>query len=237
MRAGLAQALWHTEHRSAFQKKLIDQPAMAMVLADLALETEAATALGFRLARAFDGAADNESEAAFMRLATPIAKYWICKRQPGHAYEALECHGGAGFVEEGPMPRIFRASPLNAIWEGSGNVIALDILRAMGREPESLEAVRAEIASARGANAHLDRHIVQLERWFKPGALHEATARAFAEEMALALQAAALMQSAPNYVFDGFCNARLDAANKSLAYGAITGKVDAQKIIERARPH
>jgi putative acyl-CoA dehydrogenase len=236
MRAALAQALWHAAHRSAFQKKLIDQPAMAMVLADLALETEAATALAFRIARNFDAMARDEREAAFMRLATPIAKYWICKRQPGAVYEALECHGGAGYVEEGPMPRLFRQSPLNSIWEGSGNVIALDILRALVREPDSLEAVRAEIAAARGANAHLDRHMAKLDSWLKPGALSEATARAFAEDMALALQAAALAQTAPDFVFDGFCAARLDPDNRALAYGAVRAQIDARAIIERAMP-
>ncbi len=234
MRAALAQALWHTAHRSAFQKKLIDQPAMAMVLADLALETEAATALALRIAQSFDNAGDSQ-QAAFMRLATPIAKYWICKRQPGVVYEALECHGGAGFVEEGPMPRHFRQSPLNAIWEGSGNVIALDILRALGREPDSLEAVRTELLSAKGANAKLDRHLAGLDRWFEPGALNEAMARRFAEEMALALSAAALKQAAPDFVFDGFCAARLDPEQRSYAYGAAS-HVDARKIIERARP-
>ena len=237
MRAALAQALWHAEHRTAFQKKLIDQPAMAAVLADLALESEAAVALGFRLARAFDRAGTDEQEAAFMRLATPIAKYWICKRQPGFVYEALECLGGAGFIEEGPMARLFRTSPLNAIWEGSGNVIALDVLRALGREPDSLEAVRAEIAGARGANAHLDRHLKRLEDWFAPGALNEGTARAFAEDMAQALQAAALLKVAPGPVFDGFCNARLDPERRSLAYGALTAEVDARAVVERARPH
>ncbi len=237
MRASLAQALWHAEHRTAFQKKLVDQPAMAMVLADLALETEAATALAFRIAGAFDQAGANQREAAFMRLATPIAKYWICKRQPGVAYEALECLGGAGFVEESPMPRLYRTAPLNAIWEGSGNVIALDILRAIAREPESLDAVREEITAAKGANAHLDRHIELLEKWFDPGVLSETTARAFAEDMALALQAAALRRTAPDYMFDGFCNARLDADNKSFVYGAVTAKIDAAKIIERAAPH
>lgn len=237
MRASVAQALWHASHRTAFQKKLIDQPAMGMVLADLAIETEAATALAFRIAHAFDDAQTNESEAAFMRLATPIAKYWICKRQPGVVYEALECHGGAGFVEEGPMPRLYRQSPLNAIWEGSGNVIALDILRAIAREPESLEAVRVEIRSAQGQNKHLDQHIAKLDDWFKPGALNEATARAFAEDMALTLQAAALMRTAPDYVVDGFCNARLDADTRSFAYGAITADIDAAAIIARARPN
>ncbi len=236
MRAALANAAWHADHRSAFQRKLIDQPAMQVVLADLALETEAATALAFRLARAFDRAGADETEAAFMRLATPIAKYWVCKRQPGVVYEALECHGGAGFVEEGPMPRLFRQSPLNAIWEGSGNVIALDILRAVGRKPDSLDAVRAEIRAARGANARLDRHIARLDDWFRPGELSEATARFFAEDMALALQAAALCDSAPDAVFDGFCGARLDPANKSLTFGAIAADIDRRAIIDRARP-
>lgn len=238
MRAALAEALWHTEHRSAFQKKLIDQPAMAGVLADLALETEAATALAFRLARAFDRAGKDENETAFMRLATPIAKYWICKRHPGVAYEALECHGGAGFVEESPMPRIYRAAPLNAIWEGSGNVIALDILRAIGRSPESLEAVRGEIAKAKGANDRLDRHVAALERWHEPGALNEGTARRFAEDMALGLQAAALRNTAaPDAVFDGFCSARLDPEARACIYGAATASVDQRAIIERALPH
>ena len=237
MRAALAQALWHTEHRTAFQKKLIDQPAMSGVLADLALESEAATVLAFRLARAFDNAGQDERERAFMRLATPIAKFWICKRQPGVVYEALECHGGAGFVEEGPMPRLFRTSPLNAIWEGSGNVIALDILRAIGREPDSLEAIRDELKKAAGANADYDRHIAALENWFKPGALSEATARRFAEQMGLALEAAALAQTAPDYIFDGFCKARLNAENASFGYGGSSGKIDVTAILKRAAPH
>lgn len=235
IRASLTQAIWHALHRSAFQKKLIDQPAMEMVLADLALESEAATALAMRIARGFDRQMD-PAESAFMRLATPIAKFWVCKRQPGAVYEALECHGGAGFVEEGPMPRLFRQSPLNAIWEGSGNVIALDILRALVREPDSLEAVRAELTSAIGANKHLDRHLKLLDEWFKPGVLNEYTARAFAEDMALALSAAALLQSSPSYVFDGYCNARLDPAERSYAYGAVTAKIDSRNIVERAAP-
>ena len=235
MRAALAQALWHTAHRSAFQKKLIDQPAMTAVLADLAIETEAATALAFRLARAFDRQGTDETEAAFLRLATPIAKYWICKRQPGVVYEALECLGGAGFVEESAMPRLYRTAPLNAIWEGSGNVIALDILRAIGREPRSLEAVTAELAGAKSANAALDNHLARLEKWFAPGALNESTARAFAEDMGLALQAASL-RAAPDFMFDAFCAARLDPQNRSLVFGALPKGVDARVVIDRANP-
>lgn len=236
MRAALAQALWHAEHRSAFQKKLIDQPAMSRVLADLAIDSEAATALAFRVARAFDRAADDEGEAAFMRLATPIAKYWTCKRQPGFVYEALECHGGAGFIEEGVMARYFRASPLNAIWEGSGNVIALDVLRAVGREQGSLEAVVGEIAKAQGSNGHYDRCAKRLAEWLEPGALNEFSARAFAEDMGLALQGAALYGVAPDYVFDAFCNSRLDPEARSYGYGASDALIDVNALIARAAP-
>lgn len=236
MRAALAQALWHTAHRSAFQKKLIDQPAMTAVLADLALETWAATALAFRLARAFDRRGEDETEAAFARLATPIAKYWVCKRQPGVVYEALECLGGAGFVEESAMPRLYRTAPLNAIWEGSGNVIALDILRAIGREPDSLDAVWRELNSARGAHPAFDSHLARLERWRSPGALNEATARAFAEEMGLALQAVALTHAEPSFVFEGYCAARLNLENRSLVYGALTSGVRQREIVEQAQP-
>ncbi|MBI1393974.1 MAG: DNA alkylation response protein [Alphaproteobacteria bacterium] len=241
MRVALANALWHTEHRRAFQKKLIDQPAMQRVLADLILESEGATALAFRLARAFDRAGEDEAEAGFMRLATPIAKYWICKRQPGFVYEALECHGGAGFVEESTMPRYFRASPLNAIWEGSGNVIALDILRAVQRDPQTLEAVVSDVVKARGRNAKFDAHAKRLMGWLDPGALNEGTARAFAEDMGLALAGAALADStenggAPEFVFDGYCAARLDPDTRGYGYGASDALVDEHSLIMRAAP-
>ncbi|MBI1366486.1 MAG: DNA alkylation response protein [Alphaproteobacteria bacterium] len=235
IRSALAQAVWHAAHRSAFQKTLIDQPAMTAVLADLAIEAEAATALAFRVAMAFDGAAADPQQAAFARLATPIAKYWICKRAPGAVCEAMECHGGAGYVEEGIMPRYYRAAPLNAIWEGSGNVIALDILRAIARERDSLEAVRAEIAGATGANAFYDAHARRLEHWTEPGALGEDSARAFAEAMALALEGAALKRFAPDFVFDGFCAARLDPDARALAYGALPRTVDQRALVDRAR--
>lgn len=157
MRFALANALWHTAHRSAFQKRLIDQPAMAAVLADLALESEAATATALRLAQAFD---DNDPLA---RLLTPVAKYWVCKRAPGMVCEAMEAHGGVGYVENGPMPRLFRQSPLNAIWEGSGNVIALDVLRAMAREPESVGALQAFLLAQRGKNPLYDRFVAGID--------------------------------------------------------------------------
>ncbi|MEO1252863.1 MAG: acyl-CoA dehydrogenase family protein [Pseudomonadota bacterium] len=237
MRAALAQAIWHAQHRTAFQKKLIDQPAMQGVLADLAIETEAATALAFRIARSFDARADDPQEAAFARLATPIAKFWVCKRQPGVVYEALECLGGAGFIEEGPMAKLFRASPLNAIWEGSGNVIALDVLRAMAREPEAVDAVRAELANAKGADPRLDRQIAALDDWFKPGRLSEASARGFCEEAALALAGAALAKTAPGATLSAFCESRLDRDARALGLGgAIRDEAKARAIIERAAP-
>ena len=152
MRRGVAEAIWHARHRAAFGARLIDQPAMVNVLADLALESEAATATALRLARAYD-----EGDTAFRRFGTAIAKYWVCKRATPHAAEALECLGGNGYVEESPMPRLLRDAPLNGIWEGSGNVIALDVLRALAREPDGLAAFLAECELARGGNAALTR--------------------------------------------------------------------------------
>ena len=157
MRAGLTQAIHHTRHRSAFGKPLVDQPLMRQVLADLAIESEAATLTMLRLAAGYDAGDD-----VFTRLATAVAKYWCCKRTPMFAAEALECFGGNGYVETGPMARLFRESPLNGIWEGSGNVIALDVLRAITREPDSVTALLAEIESAGGADARFDRFVADL---------------------------------------------------------------------------
>jgi putative acyl-CoA dehydrogenase len=223
MRAALAQALWHTANRSAFQRRLIDQPAMAAVLADLAVESEAATALGFRLAQAFD-----EGDA-IARLLTPVAKYWVCKRAPGFVYEAMECHGGAGYVEAGPMPRLFRQSPLNAIWEGSGNVIALDVLRAMAREPEGAEALHAFLAAQRGRDAAYDAWIDTID-W---RAAQEGTARLLVERLALAAQAAVLLGQ-DNPMAEAFCRLRLGA--RGSAYGAFDAAIDMRAIIDRAMP-
>ncbi len=236
MRAALAQALWHTSQRRAFQKTLIDQPAMKAVLADLVLESEAATAIALRIGEGLDKAASDPMQSAFTRLATPAAKYWVCKRQPGMVYEALECLGGAGYVEEGPMPKLFRQSPLNAIWEGSGNVIALDILRAIGREPESLDAVMAELKAVSGAHTDYDRHLERLSGFLAPGGLHEGRARGFAQGLALALQAAALHRYAPGFVFEGFCLQRLGGETSGLAYGDIVDGVQQEKLVQRAMP-
>ena len=236
MRVMIANALWHSEHRKAFQRKIIDQPAMQNVLADLILESEAATALAFRIARAFDCAALDANEAAIARMATPIAKYWVCKRQPGFAHEALECHGGAGFVEEQVLARHYRAAPLNAVWEGSGNVIALDVVRAVTREPDSFEAIMVEIAAARGANAFYDSYAERLMRWLEPGALNEGTARAFTQDMARALCAAAMRDTVPDYVFDGYCQTRLSPDYDGSCYGATRGTLDTGALIARAAP-
>ena len=162
MRAGFTQAAHHASGRAAFGRLLIDQPLMRVVLADLALESEAATATALRLAAAYDRGPTDAGEAAFARIATAVSKFWICKRAPMFAAEALECFGGNGYVEEGPMARLFRESPLNGIWEGSGNVIALDVLRAIAREPESLAALLAEIELAAGADARFDRAVADL---------------------------------------------------------------------------
>ena len=223
MRAGVTQAIWHTMHRSAFQKHLVDQPAMAALLADLALESEAATMLGMRLAQSFDAG------EALSRLLTPIAKYWVCKRAPGVAYEAMEALGGGGYVENGPMPRLFRQSPLNAIWEGSGNVIALDVLRALRREPESGEALQAYLASQRGKNAAYDAWLARLDLT----RANESTARLAVERAAQAAQAAVLLEwESP--LADSFCTLRLE--ERGMAYGAFDAAIDTRAIIERAAP-
>ena len=234
MRAALVRALWHAAHRRAFRRALIDHPAMRAVLADLILENEAATALALRVGAGLDRAASSDREAAFVRLATPAAKFWICKRQPGFVYEALECHGGAGYVEEGPMPRLFRQSPLNAIWEGSGNVIALDILRAAAREPDSVAAVVAELETAAGRNTHYDGHLARIKRYVSEGTLWEGGARNFAQNLGLGLQAAALHWSAPATVFEAFCDQRLDPRRRGFLYGEVCDTVDTAWLIERA---
>jgi putative acyl-CoA dehydrogenase len=235
MRQALANASWHATHRSAFGKRLIDQPLMRAVLADLALESEAATALAMRVARSFDDSLDDGSVGAqarlFSRLATPVSKYWLNKRLPEFVYEAMECHGGAGYIEEGVMARIFRQSPLNSIWEGSGNVICLDVLRAMGREPESVEALLAELNSATGADRRYDAFVAALaDRFAKP--ITEADARSLCEGLGLALQASLLVRHAPSFVADGFCAGRL--AGEGRCYGTLPAGVDLDALISRA---
>jgi putative acyl-CoA dehydrogenase len=235
MRQALANAMWHAAHRSAFQKRLIDQPLMRQVLADMAIESEAATALTFRIARSFDESPKNEQAALFSRIATPVGKYWLNKRVVNFVYEAMEAHGGAGYIEEGVMPRIFRQSPLNSIWEGSGNVICLDVLRAMAREPQSVMALVAELEDARGANSNLDRAIDDVKDRLTPARANEMTARRVVESMALALQGAVLVRSAPPAISDAFCATRL-ADRPGMAYGALDTALDTEAILKRAMP-
>jgi putative acyl-CoA dehydrogenase len=234
MRRGFVEAAWHAKHRSAFGKLLVDQPAMQNVLADLALESEAATAAALRAARAYD-----EQDHAFKRIATAVLKYWVCKRGPGHAAESLEALGGNGFVEESLMPRLYRDAPLNSIWEGSGNVAALDVLRALGKEPEALPAFMAEVELAAGANPHLDAHVTVLKQ--RLAGLGQADAqwlaRRVVEDMGLALQASLLVRNAPAFVAEAFCASRLGTDGlRSTTYGTLPAGVDAEAIIDRALP-
>jgi putative acyl-CoA dehydrogenase len=233
MRHGLAEAVWHAAHRSAFGRRLWEQPLMRAVLADLALESEAATVLALRLARAFDSAASDEHEAALRRLATPVAKYWVCKRAPAHVAEALECLGGNGYVEESGMPRLYRQSPLNGIWEGSGNVQCLDVLRAMQRSPESLEAFWAEVTRAAGADRRLDDAVQRLRKDIAE--VSETDARSLVERMALVLQGALLVRHSPPAVADAFCAGRL-AGQGGHAFGTLPPGTDIGGILARALP-
>jgi putative acyl-CoA dehydrogenase len=228
MRLGVAQAAHHATHRQAFGRVLIDQPLMRSVLADLVIESEAATALAMRLARGYDG-----GEVAFRRLATAAAKYWVCKRAPAHAAEALECLGGNGYVEDSGMPRLLRDSPLNGIWEGASNVICLDVLRALGRNPDAVEAFLAEISHAAGADARLDAFVRELHGELERPA--EANARMLVERMALALQGALLVQGRHPAVADAFCATRL-AGDWGRAFGALPRGLDVGAIIDRAAP-
>ena len=235
MRQAVAQALHHAAHRSAFQKRLIDQPLMRNVLADLALESEAATVLAIRLARAFDEAGADPAAAGFARLATAVTKFWVCKRAPATVAEALECLGGNGYVEECILPRLYREAPVNSIWEGSGNVVCLDALRTIARDPAALDAVLAELDRARGADLRLDAWLVRLRNGLRDEAEPELQARRLVEHLALALQAALLVQHAPAAVADAFCASRL-ADGGARQFGALPRGLDLALICERARP-
>ncbi|MFN3835977.1 MAG: acyl-CoA dehydrogenase family protein [Glycocaulis sp.] len=232
IRTASFHALWHVDRRAAFQRRLIDQPLMREVVAELAMEAEAAMALAFRVARAFDVMASDPAEAALARILTPIAKYWICKRAPYLVYEAMEAHGGAGYVEEAPLPRMFRQSPLNAIWEGSGNVIALDTLRALSRDPESREALMGYLQGATGQHPALDALIGRIMAALA-GGIGEADARRFTEQAALALTARALMDAGLDTALSAFLTRRI--ASQSTTLGAGEGVIDTEKLIERGR--
>ena len=236
MRQALTNAVWHAAHRTAFQRKLIDQPLMQQLLADLALESEAATALAFRVAGSFDGAAAGEAHATYLsRLITPAAKYWLNKRLPGLVYEAMEALGGNGYVEESVMPRVYRQAPVNSIWEGSGNVICLDVLRALHRTPEAGEALMAELNAAKGADAHLDTAIAELGDSLARRDLAEPQARRLTERIALTLQGALLVRHAPAALADAFCANRL-GGESGLAFGTLADGADFDSILAHSRP-
>jgi putative acyl-CoA dehydrogenase len=236
MRRAVAEATHHAAHRSAFGKALIDQPLMENVLADLCVESEAATLLALRLAAAYE----RDADPAFRRPATAIAKYWVCKRVVWHVVEALECLGGNGYVEESPMPRLLRDSPLNSIWEGSGNVIALDVLRAFSSDRQPFEAVMAEIDLASGADPRLDRHIEGAKAGVPALMSSEERdaqylARRIVGGLALLLQASLVIRHAPAGVAEAFLASRL-AYETDRTFGTLPAGIDCQAIIERHRP-
>jgi putative acyl-CoA dehydrogenase len=233
MRQALSQAIHHTRHRDAFGGPLVDKPAMRNVLADLAIESEAATALGLRLAGAVDRAArGDESEQTFRRLATAVAKFWVCKRQPAVVGEALECLGGNGYVEESEMPRLYRDAPLNSIWEGSGNVQALDVLRALRRSPEALDAYFAEVS---GHDRRVDDAAAGLKAMLRDASDPEGQARRVVERMALVLQGSLLTRYSPPAVADAFVVSRL-GGDWGHTFGTLPSGLDLAEIVERSAP-
>ena len=247
MRAGVVAATHHAAHRSAFGKLLIEQPLMRNVLADLCVESEAATMLAMRLARAYDedlvpthpaeslaGSEDLSDAHLFKRLATAVSKYWVCKRAPNHAFESLECLGGNGYVEESGMPRLYREAPLASIWEGSGNVMSLDVLRALVRTPRTLEVFMHELEQARGGNRRLDAHLDALKDQLSDPTTLEERARRVVESLALALQGSLLVRHGDEAVADAFCASRL-GRDAGLEYGTLPAGTDFGAIIERGR--
>jgi putative acyl-CoA dehydrogenase len=236
MRQAVAQAVHHCTYREAFGGRLVDKPLMRNVLADISLESEAATALGMRLAAAYDHAVGgSEEERAFLRLAVPTAKYWVTKRCTPTVAESLECLGGNGYVEESGMPRLLRESPLNSIWEGAGNVQALDVLRALQREPGPLNAVLREVGRARGADHRLDGAIKDLLTELADLDAIEARARRLVERLALVLQGSLLVRYAPPEVADAFCASRL-GGDWGTSFGTLPHGLDLGSVVERARP-
>jgi putative acyl-CoA dehydrogenase len=236
MRVGTAQAIHHSAQRSAFGKLLIEQPLMQNVLADLAIESEAATIAAMRLARSYDEAAAGDDHAIeFRRLANAVLKYWTTKRAPVHAAEALECFGGNGYVEESGMPRLYREVPLNSIWEGSGNVQCLDVLRGMAKNPAALEAFFAEVDEARGADERLDLAAAELREELRDLDAIEARARRVVEWMALVLQGSLLVRFGNEAVADAYCASRL-GGDAGRAFGTLPPSVDFERIIARHAP-
>jgi putative acyl-CoA dehydrogenase len=237
MRQALVQATHHARHRRAFGKALVEHPLMRNVLADLALESEAATALAFRVSRAVDASARDERERALARIATAIGKYWVCKRCPPFVNEAQECLGGNGYVEDSGMPRLYRQAPLNSIWEGSGNIQCLDVLRALRKEPASAEAFFAELDAVRGGSALLDRETAALRKLIaEDDADLEARSRRLVERMAMAMQAACLVRGGNVAIADAFAESRLGRAH-GVTFGTLEPSASLQKaLIERVLP-
>jgi putative acyl-CoA dehydrogenase len=234
MRLTLANAIHHCRHRTVFQKHLVDQPLMAQVLADLALDVEAATALSFRLARSFDRASDPHA-AAWRRLMTPVTKYWVCKMGPALAYEAMECMGGNGYVEESLAARLYRELPLNAIWEGSGNVMALDLLRVLQREPETVEIVLDDLSKAAAGDSHLKTHLARVQGLLHEPRLLDRRGRDLAEALATLAAGTILRAHAPEAVADAFIATRLSGGPRH-TYGQSLDWADTQAIVDRALP-
>ncbi len=238
MRQAVAQALHHCYHRNAFGTSLINQPAMQNVLADLAVESEAAMLQTMRLAKALDAStdttADREYEQQLLRLATPVGKFWICKRTPDLVAEALECHGGGGYVEESIMPRLFRESPLNSIWEGCGNIQSLDVLRAMAKQPTVAEAYLQELGKAQGSDSGYDRFVTELKNDITAGDFSEGSARALSSRLARAFQAALLIQYAHSASAEHYLATRINTQHG--IYGSHGDKAAVKKIIELALP-
>ncbi|MGI8786160.1 MAG: isovaleryl-CoA dehydrogenase [Pyrinomonadaceae bacterium] len=235
LRHAVAESLHYCAHRKAFGKLLIEQPLMRNVLADLSLESEAATAFAFRLARGFDESKSSDEAKIFTRVATAIGKFWICKRAVFAVGEAMECLGGNGYVEESVLPRLYRDAPVNSIWEGSGNVQCLDVLRSMQKEKESVEILLNEIKSASGANKNFDYFARNIERELLDADNLEFRARRVVERLALALQASILLRNAPDFVGEAFCDSRLSESYSS--FGTLPAGVDVEKIIARSMPN
>jgi len=235
MRRAVAEATHHAAYRYAFGDLLINQPLMKNVLADLCLESEAATALALRLARSFDEAPRDERQRRFSRIATAIGKYWVTKRAVAVVAEALECLGGNGYVEEAPLARLYRDAPLNSIWEGSGNVQCLDVLRAMQKEPETVESLFQELRAARGSDARYDQLLALIERELSDTSQIEARARRIVEALGLALQTAIQLEHGHPAVAAAFCSSRLPG-EQHLALGTLPAGTDFDSIIERSRP-
>lgn len=233
MRMAVAQAVNHARGRRVFQKTLVDQPAMNAVLADLALESEAATALSLRLARAMEQSANDEHEAAYLRLMTPVIKYWVTKRGPNLTYEAMEVWGGNGYVEAGIMPRLYRDIPVNAIWEGSGTVMCLDVLRVLYRNPEAAELVVAGFAKHKGADASYDAAFARVAEGLQNAS--EFTARRLTEDLAKLAAAAIFLGSGPEFVTKGYLASRL-AGGAGDCYGTLPEGIDTQALVDRALP-